>query len=452
MSKSPQSRTGLAIILAAGEGSRMRSALPKVMHKVGGLPMLGHAIRAAKESGTERIAVVVGPRADAVRKFIAANAADAAVYEQAEQLGTAHAVLAAGAALKKPADDILALYGDTPLVGEKTLGKMRKALAKGADLVVLGFQASGPSGYGRLIMEKGQLVAIREEADASKDEKAINFCNAGVMAFTGGLAGSLKSIGKSAKGEHYLTDLVAIANRTGKTVVAVEADASEVMGVNSRAELAAAEAAWQQRARLQAMAGGVTMIAPETVFLSYDTKLGRDTLIEPNVWIGPGVTVGEGVAIRAYSHIEGTTIADGAVIGPYARLRPGARIAAGARVGNFVEVKNAAIGKGAKVNHLTYIGDANVGAESNIGAGTITCNYDGFAKHHTEIGAGVFIGSNSALVAPVTIGDGAYVAAGSTITRDVEPDALAIARGRQESRPGGAKKLRARIRADRKPG
>jgi bifunctional UDP-N-acetylglucosamine pyrophosphorylase/glucosamine-1-phosphate N-acetyltransferase len=430
----------------------MRSALPKVMHKIGGLPMVGHVMRAAKASGAERIAVVVGSGTDAVRQFIAANAPDAAVCEQTEQLGTAHAVLAAGAELKKPADDILILYGDTPLVGEKTLGKVRKALAKGADLVVLGFHAKDPTGYGRLIEEKGRLVAIREDGEANKDEKATDYCNAGVMAFTGDMVAALKSIKKNAtKGEYYLTDLVAIGNRAGKTVVSVEASADEVMGVNSRAELAAAEAAWQQRARLQAMANGVTMIAPETIFLSHDTKFGRDTVIEPHVWIGPGVTVGEGVTIRAYSHIEGAAIADGAAVGPFARLRPGARIAAGARIGNFVEVKNATIGKGAKVNHLTYVGDANVGAGSNIGAGTITCNYDGFAKHHTEIGAGVFIGSNSALVAPVTIGDGAYVAAGSTITKDVEPDALAIARGRQETRPGGAGKLRTRIGVTRKP-
>ncbi len=429
----------------------MRSAQPKVMHKVGGLPMIGHVLRAAEHCGAERLAVVVGAGAETVREFIAASAANVAIHEQAEQLGTAHAVLAAGAEFKKAADDILILYGDTPLVGEKTLGKMRKALAKGADVVVLGFRAADPSDYGRLVEEKGRLVAIREEADASKEEKAIDYCNAGVMAFTGDMAASLKSIKKSAKGEYYLTDLVAIANRAGKTVVTVEADSEEVMGVNSRAELAAAEAAWQQRARRLAMASGVTMIAPETVFLSHDTKLGRDTLIEPNVWLGPGVTVGEGATIRAYSHIEGATIADGAAVGPFARLRPGTRIAAGARIGNFVEVKNADIGKGAKVNHLTYLGDANVGAAANIGAGTITCNYDGFGKHHTEIGAGVFIGSNSALVAPVTIGDGAYVAAGSTITKDVEPDALAIARGRQETRPGGASKLRARIRAARKP-
>jgi bifunctional UDP-N-acetylglucosamine pyrophosphorylase/glucosamine-1-phosphate N-acetyltransferase len=271
------------------------------------------------------------------------------------------------------------------------------------------------------------------------------------MAFSADMAASLKSIRKNgAKGEYYLTDLVAIANRAGKTVVTVEADAEEVMGVNSRAELAAAEAAWQRRARAQAMTAGVTMIAPETVFLSHDTRIGRDTIIEPHVWLGPGVTVGEGVTIRAYSHIEGATIADGAAVGPFARLRPGAHIGEGARIGNFVEVKNADIGKGAKINHLTYVGDATVGATSNIGAGTITCNYDGFGKHHTEIGTGVFIGSNSALVAPVTIGDGAYVAAGSTITRDVEPDALAIARGRQETRPGGASKLRARIQATRK--
>jgi len=431
----------------------MRSAMPKVMHKVGGLPMVGHVVNAAKACGADRIAVVVGNGAGIVRDFVAAAAPDVTFHEQKEQLGTAHAVLAASAEFRTPADDILILYGDTPLVGDRTLRKMRRALASGAHVAVLGFHAQNPAGYGRLIEEKGRLVAIREEADASREERAIDYCNAGVMAFAGDIGPQLlKSIGKNAaKGEYYLTDLVALANRAGRTVVAVEADADEVLGVNSRAELAMAEAVWQQRARRQAMAAGVTMIAPETVFLSHDTVLGRDVLIEPHVWLGPGVAVGEGATIRAYSHIEGATVAGGAAIGPFARLRPGTRIAAGARIGNFVEVKNAAIGKGTKINHLTYIGDANVGPGSNIGAGTITCNYDGFGKHHTEIGAGVFIGSNSALVAPVTIGDGAYVGAGSTITKDVEPDALAIARGRQETRPGGASRLRARIGAQRLP-
>ena len=452
MQKSAKTRTCLAIVLAAGEGTRMRSSLPKVMHRIAGLPMLGHVIRAAADGGATRIGVVTGPNADAVRAYVAAAAPGAAVHVQSEQLGTAHAVLAARSEFENAADDILVLYGDTPLVGARTLGRMRSALARGADIVVLGFHTANPHGYGRLIEEKGKLVAIREEGDASKGEKAITYCNAGVMALRGEVVlPMLKTIKKHAPGgEYYLTDLIDIANRAGKTVVTVEAEADEVVGVNSRAELAAAEAIWQARARRQAMAAGATLIAPETVYFSHDTKVGRDTLIEPHVWFGPGVTVGDNVTIRSYCHIEGAAIAAGATIGPFARLRPGADIGPTAKIGNFVEVKNAAIGKGAKINHLTYVGDAAVGAGSNIGAGTITCNYDGFGKHHTEIGAGVFIGSNSALVAPVTIGDGAYVAAGSTITKNVEPGALAIARGRQQARSGWAAEFRSRIMAGRK--
>ena len=440
-------RTALAIILAAGEGTRMKSALPKVMHRVGGLPMLGHVLGVAAASGIDRVAVVVGAKADAVREYIANAMPGARAYEQTEQLGTAHAVLAARKEFDTAADDILVLYGDTPLVSEATLSKLRKALAKGADVVVLGFRAPNPTGYGRLIEEKGRLVAIREENDASPSEKAIDYCNAGVMALSGEAGPRLlKSIKRNAaKGEFYLTDIVELANKAGKTVVAVEANAREVLGVNSRAELAMAEAQWQARARKAAMAAGVTLIAPDTVYLSHDTKIGRDTIIEPNVWMGPGVTIGDGAVIHSFSHLEGARIAGGTRIGPFARLRPGADIATGAHIGNFVEVKNATIGEGAKANHLTYIGDASVGAGSNIGAGTITCNYDGFAKHRTEIGAGVFVGSNSALVAPVKIGDGAYIAAGSTITEDVEANALAIARGKQVAKPGAASKIRARI-------
>ncbi len=419
--------TGLAIILAAGDGTRMKSALPKVMHRIGGLPMLGHVLRAAEASGINRVAVVVGAKADAVRQYVAKSAPGARVYEQSEKLGTAHAVLAAKKEFEETADDILILYGDTPLVREATLSKMRKALAKGADVVVLGFRPPDRAGYGRLVEKDGRLVAIREANNLSKEEMAIDYCNAGVMAFSGEVGPQLlKSIRKNPiKGEFYLTDIVELANKAGKMVVAVEAGAGEALGVNNRADLAAAEAAWQAQARRDAMAAGVTMIAPETIYLSHDTKIGRDTIIEPNVWIGPGVTIGQGAVIHSFSHLEGATIAGGVQVGPFARLRPGAEISAGARIGNFVEVKNATIGEGAKVNHLTYIGDASVGARSNIGAGTITCNYDGFAKHRTEIGAGVFVGSNSALVAPVKIGDGAYIAAGSTITEDVEADALA---------------------------
>lgn len=437
-------RSCLAIILAAGEGTRMRSAMPKVMHQVGGRPMLGHVIAAAQGAGASRIAIVIGPNAGKVRDFIGVAAPSASTYEQTERLGTAHAVLAAGKELKNPPDDVIVLYGDTPLVTAATLKRLRGALARGADVVVLGFRTGNPTGYGRLITEKGRLVAIREERDASAAEREIDFCNAGVMGFRGDIAPLLKKIGnENAKGEYYLTDLVALANKAQKKVVAIEGEESEFLGVNSRIELAAAERVFQHQARRAAMSEGVTLIAPETVWFSYDTKLGRDVIVEPNVFFGPGVTVGEGVTIRANSHIDGATIASGVIVGPFARLRPGARIGPNAHIGNFVEIKNAAVDEGAKINHLTYVGDAHVGAEANVGAGTITCNYDGFDKHHTEIGAGAFIGSNSALVAPVTIGSGAYVGSGSVITTDVPDDALAIGRGRQVIKPGWAAELRA---------
>jgi bifunctional UDP-N-acetylglucosamine pyrophosphorylase/glucosamine-1-phosphate N-acetyltransferase len=437
-------RSCLAIVLAAGEGTRMRSATPKVLHKIGGMPMLGHVLATAEAAGATRIAVVVGPDATGLRAYVARTAPDAAIYAQAERLGTGHAVLAARKEFAAGPDDILVLYGDTPLITRDVLARMRRHLAKGADLVVLGFRPADPAGYGRLIMDGKRLVAIREVKDASPAELAIGFCNAGVMAFRGTVAPLLKRIGNdNAKGEYYLTDLVEIAHRAKKKVIAIEADPDAVLGINSRAELAAAEAIFQRNARAAAMAGGATLLAPDTVFLSHDTKLGRDVLIEPNVFLGPGVDIADGVTIRAFSHIEGAKIASGAIIGPFARLRPGTVIAENARVGNFVETKNTTIDAGAKANHLSYIGDAHIGADTNVGAGTITCNYDGFDKQHTEIGRNAFIGSNSALVAPVTIGDGAYVGSGSVITEDVPPDALAIGRGRQVVKPGWAAKFRA---------
>ncbi|HZP20496.1 MAG TPA: bifunctional UDP-N-acetylglucosamine diphosphorylase/glucosamine-1-phosphate N-acetyltransferase GlmU [Bauldia sp.] len=445
-------RTCLAIILAAGEGTRMRSATPKVLHPVGGLPMLGHVLRTAKAVGASRIAVVarVGASGDAVAAFVKAQSPDAVVYRQnpsdPADSGTGKAVLAARKEFGRGYSDILVLYGDTPLVTGETLAAMRERLARKTDVVVMGFRPADPTGYGRLITNGRQLLAIREEKDAAPGERGIGFCNAGVMAFQGeGVPALLKKIGNAnAKGEYYLTDLVEIANRAGKSVEAVEADAREVAGVNTRLELSAVEGTFQERARRAAMANGVTMLAPKTVFFSYDTRLGEDVVIEPNVFFGPGVSVEGGVTIRAFSHIEGATVARGAVIGPFARLRPGSEIGANARIGNFVETKAAVIDKGAKVNHLTYIGDAHIGAETNIGAGTITCNYDGYGKYRTEIGANAFIGSNSALVAPVTIGKGAYVASGSVITMNVPPDALAVARGRQAVKKGWAEAFRRR--------
>jgi bifunctional UDP-N-acetylglucosamine pyrophosphorylase/glucosamine-1-phosphate N-acetyltransferase len=438
-------RTCLTIVLAAGEGVRMRSSQPKVMHRIAGLPMLGHVLNAARAAGATRLAVVVGPGAAGTESFLARAAPEAAVYVQAERLGTAHAVLSARKEFAGKPDDVVVLYGDTPLVRPETIRRLRRPLARGASVTVLGFRPASPTGYGRLIMAGRQLVAIHEERDASPEERRISLCNAGLIAFSGDALKLLGRIGKeNAKGEYYLTDLVELANAAGRKVAVIEAEADEVIGVNRRAELAEAERVFQARARAAAMEGGATLIAPETVFFSHDTRIGRDVTIEPNVFFGPGVTVADGVTIRAYSHIEGATIAAGAIVGPFARLRPGAAIGPDAPIGNIVEVKNAPIDAGAKANHLAYIGDAHVGARTNIGAGTITCNYDGFAKHRTEIGADAFIGSNSALVAPVKIGEGAYVATGSVINRDVEPGALAVARARQVDKPGWAERFRER--------
>ncbi|MEJ8573262.1 bifunctional UDP-N-acetylglucosamine diphosphorylase/glucosamine-1-phosphate N-acetyltransferase GlmU [Microbaculum marinum] len=430
-------RPCIHVVLAAGEGTRMRSKLPKVMHAIAGEPMLGHVLAALGSSGGGTdCAVVVGPGMEQVARFAVAQRPDASVHVQSERLGTAHAVLSARGAIS-PDRDVIVLYGDTPLVQPETLDSLRGAIGDGADLAVLAFEAANPAGYGRLIVEGDRLLAIREDRDASPEEKEISLCNSGVIAFRSGLAiDLLDAIGNdNAKGEYYLTDAVEIAVARGLSAVAVKCPEAEVQGVNTRAQLAAAEAALQARLRRRAMDGGATLVAPETVFLSSDTVLGRDVVVEPNVFFGPGVTIGDDVAIRAFSHIEGATISDGATVGPYARLRPGAGIGEGARIGNFVEVKAAAVEAGAKVNHLSYIGDARVGAGANIGAGTITCNYDGTAKHHTDIGAGAFIGSNSALVAPVRIGDRAYVGSGSVITSDVAADALAIARARQVDVP-----------------
>ncbi len=437
-------RSCLAIVLAAGEGTRMKSATPKVLHKVAGLTMLGHVLKAADASGADAIAVVIGPGMEAVGAFLAKAAPNAQTFVQEQRLGTGHAVLTAKKAIARGTDDVLVLFGDTPLVTGATLKRLRAALARGADIAVLGFRPPDPTGYGRLITQGRQLVAIHEEKDASPAEKLIGLCNAGVMAFRGeGLTRLIGKVGtNNAKGEYYLTDAVEIAAAAGRKVVVIEADADEVAGVNSRGQLAHVEGLWQRRAREDAMAAGVTMIAPSTVWFSHDTRLGRDVTLEPNVFFGPGVTVADNVVIRANCHIEGATIAGGAIIGPFARLRPGADIGENVHIGDFVEVKSARLDAGAKANHLAYIGDAHIGAKTNIGAGTITANYDGFDKFRTEIGAGVSIGSNAVLIAPVTIGDGASVAAGSVISRNVAADALAIARGQQVEKPDWARKFR----------
>ncbi|WP_144704851.1 bifunctional UDP-N-acetylglucosamine diphosphorylase/glucosamine-1-phosphate N-acetyltransferase GlmU [Aminobacter sp. J44] len=439
-------RSCLSIILAAGEGTRMKSALPKVLHPVADLPMVAHVVNAAR--GTD-IAVVVGREAERVRQAVAPFAPEAQVFLQSERLGTAHAVLAAREKIGRGYDDILVLFGDTPLVEAEALSALRAELAKGAAVVVMGFRTPNPDGYGRLIEKDSALVAIREERDANDEERLITFCNGGLMAIAGEHALSLLDAvrNENAKGEYYLTDIVEIATSRGLKVVATEAAYENVLGINTRAELAEAEAVWQQRRRRNFMLAGVTMLAPETVRLSHDTELEADVMLEPNVFFGPGVKVAAGARIRAFSHLEGAIVEANAEIGPFARLRPGTRVSPTAKVGNFCEVKNAVLDQGAKVNHLTYIGDAHVGAKANIGAGTITCNYDGFGKHRTEIGAGAFIGSNSSLVAPVRVGEGGYVASGSVITQDVPTDALAFGRARQENKPDLGRQLRERLKA-----
>ncbi len=445
-------RTCQAIILAAGEGTRMKSKHPKVVHELAGKAMLSHVLALVKAVGASRCDVVVGPDMAPIADLVKREVPDAQIYIQTERLGTGHAVLAARDALEAPADDVLILYGDTPLVTSRSLEKMRDGLANHAAVAVLGFRAEDPGGYGRLITDSdGNLLAIREDKDATTSEREINFCNSGVMAFDGkSILTLLDSIGKeNAKGEYYLTDAVEIARNRGDKVAAIEGSEDEVLGINSRAQLAEAELIFQRNLREKALAAGVTMISPDTVFLASDTELSSDVVIEPNVFFGPAVKVGEGATIRAFSHIEGAVIGDNVVVGPFARLRPGTKLGKGSKIGNFVEVKNAEFGEGAKANHLAYIGDAQVGDAANIGAGTITCNYDGYQKHRTEIGHGAFVGTNSSLVAPVKIGDGAYIGSGSVITKDVESDALAVARGKQISRLGWAKNMREKMTSNK---
>jgi len=424
----------------------MKSALPKVLHRIAGRSMLGHAISSVYQpDSSNALAVVVGPGRDDVAAEVRRFAGKADIFTQTERRGTAHAVLAAQAAIARGFDDLIVMFGDTPLVRAETIARMRAALAAGAAVAVMGFEATDPTGYGRLIVEDGELTAIREQKDATEAERAITLANAGIMALDGRRALEvLGAIGsQNAQNEYYLTDAVAVARRLGLKCTVVMASGEEVMGVNDRVQLAAAEAVLQDRLRDQAMRAGVTLIAPQTVFFSSDTRIGRDVVVEPNVWFGSGVEIADGATIHAFSHLEGARVETGANVGPFARLRPGAHLGRDAKVGNFVEVKAADVGAGAKISHLSYIGDATVGADANIGAGTITCNYDGFDKARTEIGAGAFIGSNSALVAPVKIGEGAYVGSGSVITQDVEPDALAVARGRQAVKPGWAAAFRA---------
>jgi bifunctional UDP-N-acetylglucosamine pyrophosphorylase/glucosamine-1-phosphate N-acetyltransferase len=426
-------RTCLAIVLAAGEGTRMRSVKPKVLHAVAGRSLLAHVLHAVRDAGTEMTAVVVGPDSPAVADEAKRVLPKADVFVQTERRGTAHAVLAARAAIEKGADDIVVCFGDTPLISPETLKRLRQAIDKHASVAVLGFRPQDPHGYGRLITNGHRLVAIREDRDASDIERKIGLCNGGLMALRGDVA--LDILGRidnaNAKGEFYLTDAVAIADAMALEAVALETTEEEVHGINTKAQLADAEDMMQWRLRDAAMEQGVTLVAPETVFLCADTKFGRDVIVEPNVVFGPGVVIEDNAVIHAFCHLEGAHIGKGASVGPFARLRPGTKLGAKSKIGNFVEVKAVDFGEGAKANHLAYVGDGVVGPGANIGAGTIFCNYDGKNKHKTEIGKGAFIGSNSALVAPVKIGDDAYVGSGSVITDDVPAGALAIGRGRQ---------------------
>jgi bifunctional UDP-N-acetylglucosamine pyrophosphorylase/glucosamine-1-phosphate N-acetyltransferase len=433
------------IVLAAGMGTRMKSALPKVLHQAANRSLLGHVLSAARSVNPQQAVVVTGPDTPAVGQEARRYFEGADIAFQADRLGTAHAVSMAKDALSGFEGTVIVLYGDVPLIQSGTISAMASAVGASSPMAVLGFEAAVPTGYGRLIRSAaGHVTAIREELDASPEERKIKLCNSGIISISSKLLWELlaKVDNKNAKGEYYLTDLVELANAAGHPVELRICPESEVMGVNTRMQLAEVEAHLQASYRLKAMTGGATLVAPETVFFSADTKIGTDVLIEPNAVIGPGVEIGNNVSILAFSHLEGAKIADGARIGPYARLRPGARIGADAHVGNFVEIKNAEIGQGAKANHLTYIGDARVGAKSNIGAGTITCNYDGYEKHLTDIGSEVFVGSNTALVAPVKIGDGSNIGAGSVITKDVPANALALTRPALEVREGWATKYR----------
>lgn len=447
----------LAIILAAGDGTRMRSNTPKVLHEVGGLPIVSHVVRAAAGAGATKVAVVTAPGHEAVRAKVAQFAPDAEFFEQVERKGTGHAAAMARAAWEKAEGYVVVVYADHPLLRASNFKGITDRLDAGWDAAILGFEPRDPTGYGRLLTNGEQLLAIREHKDASEEERKIVLSNACILGFRAdvfrGLIDRLET--NNAQGEYYLTDLVELANKSGLKVTYHVAPEHDVMGVNDRKQLARAEAQFQELRRDDFMVAGVTMKDPSTVYFSYDTEIGRDVTIEPNVIFGPGVKVGDGVKIHAFSHIEGATVGANAEIGPFARLRPEAVLAEDVKVGNFVEVKKANIGKGSKVNHLSYIGDTQMGARVNVGAGAITCNYDGLNKSQTTIGDNVFVGSNSSLVAPISIGDGAYIASGSVVTKDVEADALALGRARQENKPGYAPKLRARaeaIKAARKKG
>ncbi len=439
----------VSIILAAGEGTRMRSAMPKVLHPVGGLPMVAHAVRAAQAAGSTGIAVVIGPNHEAIAAAVRAVAPGASLFEQTERLGTGDAVKRARVAFASATGNVLVLYGDTPLVTAATMAAIAQKLDGGADLVVVGFEPDDPTGYGRLLTDGDRLLAIREHKDATEAERRIGLANSGIMGFRAAtLRAVIDRIGNAnAKGEYYLTDAVELANADGRKVEYTTAHPLEVIGVDDRSKLAKAEAQFQELRRDDFMKAGVTLKDPSTIHFSYDTEIGRDVTIWPNVVFGPGVKIADNVEIRAFCDIEDATIGAGATIGPFARIRGGTELGADVHLGNFVEVKKSRIGAGTKAGHLSYLGDAVIGGGTNIGAGTITCNYDGVNKDTTTIGDNVFIGSNASLVAPVTIGDGAYTASGSIITEDVPEGAVAFGRARQVNKPGYAKTLRDRALA-----
>jgi bifunctional UDP-N-acetylglucosamine pyrophosphorylase/glucosamine-1-phosphate N-acetyltransferase len=445
---SPATATA-AIVLAAGLGTRMKSALPKVMHRIAGRPMINHVLATLAEQKISPVVVVIGPEMDSLAKVVAPHA----VAVQHDRRGTAHAVQQAQETLKDFEGDIVVVYGDTPFIGGETIARMRAARREGKKpaVVVLGFTPVDPGGYGRLVTSAEGLERIVEAKDASPAEREIRLCNSGIMlADAKGLWQLLAHVTpNNAKNEFYLTDIVGLARKAGLFCAVVEGDAEELLGINSRVELAEAEAIFQRRARRTAMENGATLTAPDTVFFSADTQIGKDVEIGPFTVFGPRVTVDDNAVIKGFCHIEGARIAGGAVVGPYARLRPGADIGENAHIGNFVEIKNAKLESGAKVNHLSYVGDARVGAKANVGAGTITANYDGFSKSHTDIGAGASIGSNSVLVAPVKIGDGAMTGAGAVVRKDVPADALAVNSSRQETREGFAASYR-RMKQDNK--
>jgi bifunctional UDP-N-acetylglucosamine pyrophosphorylase / glucosamine-1-phosphate N-acetyltransferase len=436
------------IILAAGQGTRMNSDRPKVLHEIACAPLVVHAMKSGAALDPARTVVVAGVGAEAVENAVLDHDPDAITVRQEPQLGTAHAVLQARAALVDAPGPAIVLYGDTPFITPGTLERMLDALGNHA-VVVLGFQPADPARYGRLVTKGDILTRIVEYKDADPATRAIPLCNSGVVAAdTALLMDLVAQVGTAnAAGEYYLTDIVEIAAARGLTSTVVLCPEEETLGINTRAQLVAAEALFQSRARAEAVEDGVTLIAPDTVHFAHDTVIGRDAVIEQNVIFGPGVTVESGARIRAFSHLEGAHVSRGAIVGPFARLRPGAELAEDVHIGNFVEVKNAIVDEGAKINHLTYIGDADIGAKTNIGAGTITCNYDGVFKHRTKIGKSVFVGSNTMLVAPVSLGDHSMTASGSVITRDVPPGDLGIGRARQDNKPGFAIKLLEMLRA-----